>query len=157
MDEHVAAGSTRGDRDLPADWKLGIWDEETWTEDGGRRAVVELVHRATAVTLTAYACQFEDDPRLVVEVLRDDLSLSPVVASRFISKLFKHFAPEFYRDDGSVGFVTFVTLADVIDHMYEPDTGAGLIAMLRAGVRDPGFSVVKLRRVPPVGDSRPIE
>jgi hypothetical protein len=157
MDEHVSERSTRGDQDLAADWKIEIWDEETWTEDGGRRAVVELVHRATAVTLTAYACQFEDDPRVVVEILRDDLSLSPVVACRLVGKLFGHYAPEFHKDDGSVGFGMFVNLVDVIDHMYESDAGAGLIAMLLAGVRDPDVSVAGHCRVPPFGGSRPIQ
>jgi hypothetical protein len=157
MDEHLSEGSTRGDQDLTADWKIEIWDEETWTEDGGRRAVVELVHRATTVTLTAYACQFEDDPRVVIEVLRDDLSLSPVVASRLVGKLFGHFALDLHQDDGSVGFGMFVNLADVIEHMYDPDAGAGLIAMLLAGVRDPDVSVARHRRVPPFGGPRPIQ
>ena len=94
MHETVLSDSARGHRNVPGDWKIGIWDEQTWTEDGGRRAVVELVHRDTAVTLTAYACQFVDEPRVAVEVLRDDLSLSPVIASRLVVKLFDHFAAE---------------------------------------------------------------
>lgn len=118
---------------MTGNWQIELLDEETATGDGGYITLTRLTHMATGVTLAAQVCEYEDDPRLVDEIVRDDMSLPAAVARRLVAKVFDNYAPT-YRHHKSMGcdqITVYEVLANLIHDLYLPDEGPRVSGMLQ--------------------------
>src|SRR5258708_4544500 len=118
---------------MNGNWQIELWNEETATGDGGHITLTRLTHMATGITLAAHVCEYEDDPRLVDVVVRDDMSLPAAIARRLVAKIFDNYVRTYHDHQGlgSDGITTYEVLANLIDDLYLPDEGPRVKAMMQ--------------------------